>query len=70
MLYATCSVFRAENQDVIAQFLREEKSAKQIATIANETNMQQVKQAPTQLDALFLPDEQHDGFYYALLQKC
>ncbi len=69
LLYATCSVFAAENQDVIAAFLAGEPLAKQIPTTATQSNMQQVNQQPNALDALYLPDEQHDGFYYALLQK-
>jgi len=70
LLYATCSVFAAENQDVIAAFLAAEKSATQIATKVADTTMQQVNPQPDKLDSLYLPDEQHDGFYYALLQKC
>jgi 16S rRNA (cytosine967-C5)-methyltransferase len=74
LLYATCSVFAAENQDVIAQFLRAEKTARQVAissipSLHSQPTAIVAPAAQQPLDLLFLPDEQHDGFYYALLQK-
>ena len=58
LLYATCSVFQQENEQVIAAFLAQRPDARRLPiAIPNETNGQ------------LLPNEQHDGFFYALLQK-
>lgn len=54
MLYATCSVFREENADRIDAFL---------ARHADATAL------PVAGGAECLPDEEHDGFFYALLAK-
>ncbi|MEX0960921.1 MAG: 16S rRNA (cytosine(967)-C(5))-methyltransferase RsmB [Burkholderiales bacterium] len=53
LLYVTCSIFREENQDQIDAFLARHDDARHIAG------------AP----GLLLPDEEHDGFYHALLEK-
>jgi 16S rRNA (cytosine967-C5)-methyltransferase len=58
LLYATCSVFSRENQRVIADFIFRHEDAKQNTVLANDMNNGQL-----------LPNLQHDGFYYALLQK-
>ena len=55
LLYATCSVFNQENQEVIDRFLAQHPEARQLPTDLNEGKL--------------LPTEQHDGFFYALLQK-
>ena len=55
LLYATCSVFKQENQGVIDKFLAQNPSAKQ-----------QTIDLP---GGALLPNDEHDGFYYALLQK-
>ena len=55
LLYATCSVFKQENQGVIDIFLAQNPSAKQ-----------QTIDLP---GGALLPNDEHDGFYYALLQK-
>jgi 16S rRNA (cytosine967-C5)-methyltransferase len=60
LLYATCSIFRQENQEVVTRFLAAHGDADQEAI-----NMQFVNDPPGQL----LPCEQHDGFFYALLHK-
>lgn len=54
-LYATCSVFKQENQDVADKFLAKNPGAIQLAI-----------DLP---DGALLPNDEHDGFFYALLQK-
>ena len=58
LLYATCSVFARENQQVIAEFLRQHDDVRQLPL-----------PAPTLNEGQLLPDDQHDGFFYALLHK-
>lgn len=58
LLYATCSVFARENQQVIDSFLPQHTDARQLAIAAHDLNNGQL-----------LPNDQHDGFFYALLQK-
>ena len=55
LLYATCSVFREENEDVIAAFVAE-RAARRLPLPDGEP-------------AQWLPDARHDGFFYALIQK-
>lgn len=70
LLYATCSVFRAENQDIIEQFLRKTSNARQL-TVANisPTGVGHEAAIPELADGQLLPNDVHDGFYYALLEK-
>jgi len=58
LLYATCSVFARENQQVIDSFLSQHKNAQQVTISAHDLNKGQ-----------FLPNDEHDGFFYALLHK-
>ncbi len=53
LLYATCSVFRQENQEVVERFLARTPQA----CLADLPEGQ------------LLPNDQHDVFFYALLQK-
>jgi 16S rRNA (cytosine967-C5)-methyltransferase len=62
LVYATCSVFREENDEQIEQFLARHRDARRLTLPAPHTQAQQ-------LAGQILPDEQHDGFFYALLQK-
>jgi 16S rRNA (cytosine967-C5)-methyltransferase len=56
LLYATCSVFPQENQELVQAFLSRAKHARALALPKGEHNQ-------------WLPGPQHDGFYYALIQK-
>jgi 16S rRNA (cytosine967-C5)-methyltransferase len=58
LLYATCSVFQQENERVVAAFLAHQPDARRLPIIL-----------PGDIDGQLLPDSQHDGFFYALLQK-
>ncbi len=64
MLYSTCSVFKAENSKQLAGFLRDFPDARE----------QRLNIPGAQAEArglqLFPQEHSHDGFYYALLQKC
>lgn len=58
LLYATCSVFQQENDQVIAAFLAQQPDARRLPIALPESSNGQI-----------LPNDQHDGFFYALLQK-
>jgi 16S rRNA (cytosine967-C5)-methyltransferase len=62
LLYATCSVFHEENQAQVARFLERHRDAEHLTLPGADLYLQQ---AAGQL----IPDEQHDGFFYALLAK-
>jgi len=56
LLYATCSVFPQENSEVVEAFVAATPGARALAL-------------PDGGDAQWLPDAEHDGFYYALIEK-
>jgi len=56
MLYATCSVFAEENEMQAAAFARKHPDCRRLP-IEGASTLQ------------ILPDQDHDGFFYALLQK-
>ena len=60
MLYATCSVFAEENADQVEGFIGRHADARRLPTMRATTRDAQLQD---------LPDAEHDGFYYALLQK-
>jgi 16S rRNA (cytosine967-C5)-methyltransferase len=55
-------VFEEENNAQIERFLHRHPDAQRLTLPEPHTNAQQ-------LAGQILPDEQHDGFFYALLQK-
>ncbi len=57
MLYCTCSMFRAENSAQIEAFAARHADALRLPTHGPDVELQ------------LLPGPDHDGFYYALLQK-
>lgn len=65
LLYATCSVFRAEGQDQINAFLGNNNDATLLPS-PGHLLPGQVVQWPGVDDN---PNREHDGFYYALLEK-
>jgi len=58
LLYATCSVFRQENEQVIAAFLAQQPDAQRLPAALPESGNGQM-----------LTNDWHDGFFYALLHK-
>jgi 16S rRNA (cytosine967-C5)-methyltransferase len=62
LLYATCSVFHEENHIQVERFLDRHRDAHRLTLPGADTNQQQPA-------GQILPDERHDGFFYALLQK-
>ena len=61
LLYTTCSVFQEENSQQIAEFLERHPDARRLPTGGATTDGTPEGQ--------LLPDSEHDGFFYALLQK-
>lgn len=55
LLYATCSLFPEENEDIVVAFSATQSNAKRLVL--------------EKLDAQLLPNAAHDGFFYALLEK-
>jgi 16S rRNA (cytosine967-C5)-methyltransferase len=64
LLYATCSIFSAENQLQISAFLQSHPEAR-LLPMSSIPDGPQIGNIKGQL----LPDPRHDGFFYALLQK-
>ena len=60
LLYVTCSVFHEENQQQIDQFLQQQADARQLPLAHATLQLNQGQ---------LLPGKDHDGFFYALLQK-
>ena len=65
LLYCTCSVFQAEGQDQIKAFLGNNSNATLLPS-PGHLLPDQVVQWPGVVDN---PTREHDGFYYALLEK-
>jgi 16S rRNA (cytosine967-C5)-methyltransferase len=62
LLYTTCSIFQEENSQQVADFLMRHVDAKLLP-------LRGVKTVDGIPDGQLLPDNEHDGFFYALLQK-
>jgi 16S rRNA (cytosine967-C5)-methyltransferase len=60
MLYATCSVFAEENARQVDAFIGRHADARHLPSRGETTSDAQQQ---------YIPDADHDGFYYALLQK-
>jgi 16S rRNA (cytosine967-C5)-methyltransferase len=58
LLYATCSVFKEENDEVVASFLARQPDARCVAV-----------DPALPPGGWVLPNEERDGFFYALLEK-
>jgi len=58
LLYATCSVFREENESTVDAFLARQPEAREACF-----------QPDAPAGGRVQPDDDHDGFYYALLEK-
>jgi len=72
LLYATCSMFEEENEGVVSAFVARTQEAGKPAirvtlpAVPHEPGEPQ----PRIRDGQLLPDDHHDGFFYALLEKC
>lgn len=58
LLYITCSIFQEENDLLVKKFLLNHPEAKLLPAVHPQLN-----------DRQLLPDDHHDGFFYAILQK-
>jgi 16S rRNA (cytosine967-C5)-methyltransferase len=56
LLYATCSLFPEENSAVVQNFAARQADARRLSL-------------PELGDGQLLPTHEHDGFFYALLEK-
>jgi len=62
LLYVTCSIFAEENELQINNFLQTHADALHLPLLELPHNLQIQK-------GQFIPNEYHDGLFYALLQK-
>ncbi len=62
LLYATCSVFQQENEQVVSAFLERQPDAVRLPVTVPGT-------LPGCCPGQLLPSDLHDGFFYALLHK-
>ncbi len=71
LLYATCSVFEEENAGVITAFVKRTQEVGKPATRVTlpMVSPQTEEHYPRIRNGQLLPDDHHDGFYYALLEK-
>ena len=78
LLYATCSIFRAENEAVVERFLAREPGAVRLETEGLRAQDGPMGQNSGQISGdnpgllargILPPNDAHDGFFYALLEK-
>jgi 16S rRNA (cytosine967-C5)-methyltransferase len=71
LLYATCSVFRAEGQDIIEPFLKRHNDARELALPDSPQPAAggDTRGPGLQLLPVSMPSEDHDGFFYCLIEK-
>jgi 16S rRNA (cytosine967-C5)-methyltransferase len=81
LLYVTCSIFNEENQQQIDQFLQKHADATQLPLLLTnslltnyidnniKTDYVQTQSSGQQHHIQLVPCQQHDGLFYALLQK-
>jgi 16S rRNA (cytosine967-C5)-methyltransferase len=70
LLYVTCSIFNEENQQQIDKFLQKNSDATQLPLLLTnnfDKNIQILNGQHSNLQ--LIPCGQHDGLFYALLQK-
>ncbi len=70
LLYVTCSIFNEENQQQIEKFLQKNSDATQLPILLTnhfDQNIQILHGEHPQVQ--LIPCSQHDGLFYALLQK-
>ena len=68
LLYATCSVFATEGEGVVDRFIREQKSARRLP-LMGQIGANDHAEPISQLLPVSGPDRDHDGFYYALIER-
>jgi len=71
LLYATCSVLKAENSDVIGDFIDTNADVELLADAVSEAMPDAVSAERDHFGVRLLPggDSDTDGFYYALMRK-
>jgi 16S rRNA (cytosine967-C5)-methyltransferase len=65
LLYVTCSIFNEENQQQIDNFLQKNADATQLPLLLTND----IDKNTYIFNGQLIPNTQHDGFFYALLQK-
>ena len=65
LLYVTCSIFNEENQQQMDAFLKNHPDATQLPLNLTFEREKKIQSSHGQL----IPNSQHDGLFYALLQK-
>lgn len=72
LLYVTCSIFNEENQQQIDNFLLKNHDATQLPLTLNPVNNENTQENHQNIQyeqGQLIPNHQHDGLFYALLQK-